>query len=223
MENEIIEGDPIRMFKEETRFKVKDIANESHFDPWCDINVDATLKDAIVLLTKNNLRRVAVVAGERVIHVLTLTDILKYLLNKRLIDSVLQQEVESLHSDHKAVIKIKNSEPTNKALKLMKQNNINGVAVVDQQDRIVGNISASDLKSIKFDSTLMPTLRSPIQQFLQDRQKIIYSVAPHSKIEEVMNSMISHRVHRMYVVDTNNHVLSCISQLDIVKLIASKL
>ena len=70
VENELIEGDPMRMFAEETRFKVADIASmpvswvfffeerlisfcqkifldASSKDPWCDLDNDKTMKDAL--------------------------------------------------------------------------------------------------------------------------------------------------------------------------------
>lgn len=54
----------------------------------------------------------------------------------------------------------------------MKQHNINGVAVVDADNKLVGNVSSSDLKHVKFDNTMMPQMRAPIKDFIHSVRKL---------------------------------------------------
>ena len=100
------------------------------------------------------------------VRVLTLTDMLKYVFNNKLMGHIARETLHSLKLDNNAVIKMSADEPLHKAFRLMKDNNINGVAIVDSHEMLIGNISASDLKDMKFDQKIMQTLRSPIRDYI---------------------------------------------------------
>jgi CBS domain-containing protein len=169
------------------RFLFSFPSDESSHDPYCDIDINSSLKDAISkqlhsndnsiqiffldskteLILDHKLKRLAIVSQGKLVNILTLTDILKYLMEHNLFGAIGDQTLSSLHLAQRDVVRVLATEPTSKALKLMKQHKINGVAIVDSNDILVGNLSASDLKLLKFDQTIMTTLRAPVQEFMK--------------------------------------------------------
>jgi len=101
------------------------------------------------------------------------------------------------------VITINESKQAIEAFKLMHEKNVSAIAVVNDEDALVGNISSSDLKTIGSDAKLLSNLFLPIPEFVKllPGHDHTIAVTPSATFAEVVTKLDSARVHRVYVVD----------------------
>jgi len=161
-----------------------------------------------------------------VVSILTLTDILAY-INKHTLfmDKINEKTVENLQLGYRNVVSISRTSKAFEAFLLMHQNEISGVAITDDKARLVGNISASDLKHINYDTEIMKRLSQPVDQYLvaSTQKTVPITVHPDSQIKEIIHKMISNHVHRVYVVTpSTGQLLGVISQIDMIELITEQ-
>lgn len=111
------------------------------------------------------------------------------------------------------VEKIYRNEPTIRAFDRMLSKNITGVAVVDEQNRLVGNISARDLKFIDSDGKWWARLLATAGEYLHwmnfllpdpNRSKGAIFVTPTDTFEIVLKFLTKYHIHRVYIV--NNEI-----------------
>jgi len=114
------------------------------------ITPDTSLHDTHRLMTDNNIRRLPVLKEKRLVGIVTLGDVrgaepsgatslsiweVNYLLAKLNIDEIMHKEVIS-------TLKVATIED---AAKIMFENKISGLPVVDNQDNLIGIITESDI------------------------------------------------------------------------------
>lgn len=96
------------------------------------------------------------------------------------------------------------------AFETMINNNIQGVAVADENGKLVGNLSLRDLKAIGSDASRFWRLQQTVQHFLEKlyheraaatgvRHRHALYVLPDATIEEVIVAFKTHSVHRLYI------------------------
>jgi len=121
----------------------------------------------------------------------------------------------------KKVLQVKKSTLLIDAFQLIYDNNVYGVAVVDNDGKFVGNISAADLQYCVDEN--LSFLGYPIEDVIEaNPQKKFQSVnpgvcLPSWSLIEVMKLMVQARVHRIYVVDSmhNFHPIGVITMTDV--------
>jgi CBS domain-containing protein len=113
------------------------------------------------------------------------------------------------------------------AMMKLEESRVSGIAVTDNGDQIVGNISASDLKRMQVDSPLQLCydIYQPIKLFLN------ISDDPHAKklpkfhpifvnpsdtLGQVIDLVNSKSIHRVYVVDSKKKLMGEVSLCDII-------
>jgi len=127
------------------------------------------------------------------------------------------------------VVSVRQTDRAIDAFQMMEEINLSGVAVLDQNDRLVDALSIRDLRAMSTDGHLFWRLFNPIHTFLetirQDHTATSSSSSPstisgltgstmtpaHPKqvvcctvldtLETVINMVVHHRVHRVFVVD----------------------
>jgi len=117
------------------------------------------------------------------------------------------------------------------AFKLIWSNNVTGVGVVDDEGKLVGNLSASDLKNTKFIPVgeLIHDLYQPIKNFLHVRtnlrEKIIFAefsnpqpkiINPDTTMQQVVDIIVKNKIHRVFVVDGEKRPTAVLSLCDII-------
>ena len=110
----------------------------------------ARMLDAHKLMRENNIRRVPVVKGGKVVRIVTRSDIreaepsdattlnvweVHYLLAKLEVRDIMSKDVVTLHED----------DTIKKAAQLMNSKKIGGLPVVDDHNRLIGIITESDV------------------------------------------------------------------------------
>ncbi len=96
------------------------------------------------------------------------------------------------------------------ALKLMAENKIGGIPVVDSQSRLVGIVTNRDLRFEK-------NFKKPIAQVMTPRENLI--TAQHGitlkKAEEILQQ---HKIEKLPIVDKSNKLVGLITYKDIIKI-----
>lgn len=129
------------------------------------------------------------------------------------------------------------------ALDLMIEHHVSGLPVLDQEDRCIGVVSASDILTVESehaaleheslgayfdaDTQSWESVRiAPDDERLADidvqyvMSSELISAAPDAPISAVAKLMINHEVHRVMVVDENRRLLGIVSALDFVRVAA---
>eukprot|EP01133_Synstelium_polycarpum_P007853 gene7853-9215_t len=101
----------------------------------------------------------------------------------------------------KSLISIKNTQPVYEALKVLYSERIYGMAIVDDANKVVGNISIID---IKYASNYLDKLSLPLKDFF--KQRPIYTCSSDSTLLEVLNQFIDKGIHRLHIVANNQPI-----------------
>jgi len=104
------------------------------------------------------------------------------------------------------------------ALERLYKNRISGLALVDHEFKLSGNLSASDLRGMN--PTAFDFFTGSIFQFLAKAitgwAKPTLSVGPGNTFADVIKTLADERVHRLYITDQMGHPLGLISLIDVI-------
>jgi CBS domain-containing protein len=150
----IEKGQHVEDFKEklEKEFKkeVGFIMNKSKRDYWHSIPSKIDLHEAITKLADPNIHRLTVFDSENPAHVqgvLSQYGVLQFLNSQKpRLDERLKLKVRDVWPESRPVYTVKCTESVLSAFYAMNISKISGMAVVDESGKMVGNISASDIR-----------------------------------------------------------------------------
>eukprot|EP00736_Rhodelphis_marinus_P013180 Rmarinus@m.20015 len=162
-------------------------------------------------------------------RMLSQTDILKYIaahsgdlgcvLDKTVAELNLgkhQLNLTAKDSQKKAEI-IPHTSSAMKGFQVMYKFQITGVGVVDEHGKLVGNLSASDVRGLKLDMVKDVTL--PVLEYLKAVKGAVGPVAScteSTKLGDVVNELLKKRIHRSWVVDSKGAPTSVVSMSDVI-------
>jgi len=137
-----------------------------------------------------------------------------------------------------AVVSITTKERAIDAFMAMHDKRVSAVAVVDDDGKIVGNISASDMKTIGYDGALLSRLFYPASEFL----KLISSHGhvpspgnPHppapapvvatrdTSFRAIIGTLVNSRIHRVYVVDEAQRPIGVVGYTEMLRAVQDSL
>jgi 5'-AMP-activated protein kinase regulatory gamma subunit len=124
---------------------------------------------------------------------------------------------------------VKKIRDTNSALdgfRLMSEHRINGVAVVDKNDKFVDALTAKDIKAIG-EKVNLSLLKLPVLDYLERSRKMGgvkftgegTTCSENITLREVIKKLGQNKRHRIFVVDEENKVLRVISLGDVIKIL----
>lgn len=221
-----------------------EIADLSHRNPFFPVDSSAPLLEALHLMVKWRVHRIPVMDSEgELITVLSQSQITSHIyrylwcFDSSLLkltaaslaagtkpsdptDATSESKVVSVHVNDRAV----------DAFIAMHEKRVSGVAVLDENGKIVGNISASDLKAVGFDGALMKRLFYTVSEFMRLINKPITSmhagsgpavVHKDSSFNSVVGLLVNTKIHRVYVVDKEDHPIGVVGHGEILKAVES--
>lgn len=110
------------------------------------------------------------------------------------------------------------------AFRKLSQSQWTALAVLNAAGELVGNLSASDVRSV-FADQLPQELKKSVEQFLvaQGGGKPTHPITASAtdKVEDVIQKMLLAHVHHVWVVDAAQKPVVCVSMSDIVAALAS--
>jgi len=225
--NERLESDYVDFLSKEEEFKgrqTSDVADLSKRNAMVPVNVGATLLDAVQNMASNMVQRIPILDKDgNIIDLLTQSSIIAYLAKHiEQLGPAVHKSLKELNFEKKPVISIDHSKCAIDAFKLMAENRVSGIAVLDTNKKLMANISARDLRSIQQDAQLFERLYYSVGEFVSHvRQENYRAVHPSicctfdDTFQKVIMRLAAARIHRIYVVDENRHPISVISLHDV--------
>jgi len=211
---------------------IKDLLGASSRNaPKC-IGYESSLLTLISMLSNPHIHRVAVINEQKdLVGLVSQSKIVEFMYGKK--DQLGEQlkvqvkswlkktDVVTIHMDRFVI----------EAFQTIWDEMVSGLAVVNDEGKLVSNISASDLRNTKMKpGQIIHELYQPLKQFLHIRsstkeQIMMGDLPKHDPIfvtaeatmQEVMERVITNKIHRVYVVDSNNKPTGVISLCDIMK------
>eukprot|EP00656_Telonema_subtile_P013641 TRINITY_DN1692_c0_g1_i5.p1 TRINITY_DN1692_c0_g1~~TRINITY_DN1692_c0_g1_i5.p1 ORF type:complete len:163 (-),score=36.68 TRINITY_DN1692_c0_g1_i5:128-616(-) len=127
------------------------------------------------------------------------------------------------------VVSVTHTTPAIEAYKRMETEKVSGAAVLDEQGRVVGNLSASNLRGIRRDQLAQLLLH--VKDFLDLQQRQRHGVVHEEQLpcfvvhqgdtlSELLQAFTCNRVHRLYVVDADGAPLAVITLTDVMNFLA---
>jgi len=177
------------------------------------------------LAKERDLHRLVVVNDEGVIlNMITQSHVIDF-LNKNMnnIGEKLNKPVSEIY--RQGVFSVKEDDMAIEAFKLMSANRISGVAIVDEDGKLKGNISNRDLKAISTDGSLFWRLFSKAKNFRIHARKDADPAPPRGTVtvhaQDTLRTVISrlseNQIHRVYVIDADRRPLGVISLRDVLQ------
>ncbi|KAI9724591.1 MAG: cell separation during budding [Chrysothrix sp. TS-e1954] len=209
-----------RKGRERKEIPLRDIQSIGRREPIVTLPHTETLKRAVELLG-SGVHRILVTRGNthEVGGVLTQLRLVRFFWenarNFPEIDRLYPASLMDLHQvGSKGVVSINGDRPLTDALKLMSDESITSLPVLDNHHNVVGNISHVDVKLL-IKSTSLPLLKSSCIHFIsvilseqgmndgKDSFPVFY-VAPHSSLAHSVAKLVATRSHRMWIVDSTS-------------------
>jgi len=119
------------------------------------------------------------------------------------------------------VVSVKNDQKTIDAFKLIRDKNVNGVAVLDDSGKLMGNLSASDLRVIGYSMKIIQRLFLSVGEFLSlippSSEFVLVCVTELTTFEELLVKIQLTKVHRLYVVKEDKTLVGVLTLTDILR------
>eukprot|EP01133_Synstelium_polycarpum_P007335 gene7335-8541_t len=176
----------------------------------------ATLFSAFETLSKSGVNRIAVVdADDEILDIVTQFDLIHWLHeNLDKMGSKRTESIKNIGASNQYVMSVLKEEQVIDALKLIKIMAVGGVAVINDDGILVGNLSGRDIKKIGKKGEHWKLLFSPVIDFV-DREPIVCT--DNDTIEDVIKIFVSKNVHRVYIVDDDFKTMGVITLRDIIR------
>jgi CBS domain-containing protein len=139
----------------------------------------------------------------------------------------LEASIETLKiCDYQTIIYANEEDMVVDAYERMLNNNITSIPILDTMSKCVGVLSMSDIisalnKTDTYDEDMINNLScSEFNNFVKPNEKLKPIVVDLSQtLDDVLKSIILHKIHHVYVVNNDEQIVGVISYVDIIKLL----
>jgi CBS domain-containing protein len=232
-----LEGKPEKVAQE--KLTVIEQKIDYKLDDAVTIDETASILDALKLSIDNHAHRVLALNSEgRISNLITQSRIIQFVAV--MLDNLPKttKTLEELKLGVSPVLTISENSTAFQAFKLMREKRISGLAVVNDDGKLVGSISASDLKIIGYDVKFWNLLGLPVKQYLRELNKashpefrshlflwarepsgepIVIQCKKTDTLKFAVKLLNFYRVHRVYVVDENNRPVSILTLREVLQ------
>lgn len=208
-----------------------DIINASERNPWVDVYEGLPLRSLMDMFGKNvNLHRVCVSNPDGgIIGSISQSRVINFLAdNINKFPEIANKKLSQWLAPRFRVVSVKPSDKTLSAFELMIQKKVSGVAIIDDNFKIVGALSASDLKR-SLSTNVFTDLHLPIALYLEKATVDFARSAPKSEhpvictmdstLQDILAILDKNHVHRIFVVDKDRKPIDILSLCDIIELL----
>lgn len=161
--------------------------------------------------------------------ILTQSRVAKYIANRSVeLGEFGRLQIKDLPIVSKNITKIKEGERLINAFLTIYSHNVTGVAVVDEKDNIIGNVSLSDFKDIGFRVDQFPKLFIPISSFLNKKDegrnvpKLVWTDNT-TTLSDMLIQLRNEGVHRIYIREDKESPTGVVTMTDIMNLFCKAL
>jgi CBS domain-containing protein len=176
--------------------QISEISNKTHVDLKSIIKTPITVPpntsilDARDILLRHKIGRLVVEFGKKPVGIITEKDIAKNVsvYNKKPIGKMLVSEIMT-----KPLITVFDDSKIKDCAKLMKENNISSVVVINRKNKLIGVVTKTDLVSTFLVKSSASFLVSKIMS------KKLITVSPDASIFEVQSILFNNKISRVIV------------------------
>ncbi|KAL9628124.1 MAG: hypothetical protein Q9204_006095 [Flavoplaca sp. TL-2023a] len=202
---------------------LRDAKSLGNKEPFMTLPATANLTHAIEVFGGGVHRIIIVEEGtDNVVGILSQLRLVKFLWengrNFPIIDALYSQSIKDLGIGSQLTISVNGDKPLKEALKLMNNEGLTSLAVVDNQSNVVGNISNVDVKLLTKSSSA-PLLDNTCIHFisvilstrgLNDGKDSfpVFHVNPYSTLAHTVAKLVATKAHRMWVTDSPSPSIS---------------
>jgi len=177
------------------------IINRSNRNDLKTVEYNTPLSIVVNMFSKE-IHRVGVVDNGKLVNILSQSDMIRFLTTRGVyIGSALTKSIKDIGLEPLGVCCVLDTLPTVDAIRFMRNNRLSGVGIVDNQNRLVANFSATDLLSLNEENFMTITL--PVKEFVEriHRFKPPVFAREIDTLETVLLKCVVHQVHRIYIVN----------------------
>lgn len=202
---------------------VSDLTTRAFWCPFVALDESSSLFDAMLLLGQYGLHRIPVLAHaseghDKMTNLITQSALLK-LLDRHLHffhDLTKRSLLDLGLGTPKNVISIDEHKSVLDAFHLIRDQRVSAVPVTNIKGQLVGNVSARDARSLVKDPTMMSMLHGPLIKWLSGDYMETITCSPTDSLEVAMKRLNENGVHRIYLVDDNQHLVRVLSLRDVI-------
>jgi len=209
--------------------KVESITDFSH-NPFTPVKASDSVYDAVTAFITKNSHRCPIMDDQGSISsIVTQAAVINLIAtHPGCLGELGKKTVKDLDLGTKPVVTVTKHTRTIDAFKIMHQTGVSGIGVVDNNDKLIGNLSARDLKAID-SSNIYSSMYVSAGAFIQKiRQESLQENHPAISCTEattldfVVGRLAANRIHRLYVCDANYIPIRVISLRDVLKAICKQ-
>jgi len=202
---------------------IGDVVNFSHLNKPVLIDEDKSIADAINLFkspsTYFRLHRIGVVSAKGyLVNVISQSDIVRFAAQNLSHLENANEKLSTFSGLIRSPIMLQIDCPFSEALETLYKNKISGLALVDQEFRLSGNLSASDLRGMN--SLAFDFFNGSTMQFLikgtKSTMKRTQSVAADTTFGEVIQLLSDQKIHRAYIYTPHGFPSGFVSLIDVI-------
>lgn len=208
-----------------TQYNSTKVSDLRHRQMRKEVHPNFSLYHAFENLSKFGDHRLAVLEfNNRILGVVTQSMIINWIYEN--IDDLGSARTNSIKDmrPYSTVAAVNETALAIQAFNLMKEKDVQGLAVVDATGRLVDNISARDLRGINPGNERFRKLYSTVKKFKADVKEnfvdtpiTVQYVLPSATFEDVLRKMYERDIHRVFVVgdEVNRRPVDVITQTDV--------
>jgi len=172
--------------------------------------------------------RLVVCEGKTIVNYITQSDAVEFLYKNKMLGPSASKTVETLQLATKDVITVKQSELVVEAFKKMTIEKVGGVGVVDDQNQLVGCISAHDIRAVTSSGELLEHLYQPYEPYREimftlkvPTKAHVVKATAETTLEGVVTTLLNEKVHRVFLTDKMEHPTGIISLADVLRCVST--
>jgi len=198
------------------------VGNFSQRNSTLIMDANESIQNVIDDIAFDNYHRIALIENGFIVGVVTQSNLLEFFYKHNMwenMGSLSWQSVTNLKLGLREVCTVSPGTIVMDALKLMVQNRVSALAVVDNNKKLIGNLSASDMKNIGYDMELYTKLFGTVEDFIrpQFQTSLPVTVTPNTQFRDILALYDKKKIHRLYVTDSTNNVIGVVTPGDVLK------
>lgn len=193
------------------------------------ITQGSSLWEAIQLFAQESVHRLIVTSEDGSIQqFLTQSAVVRYLAaNADKLGPRFEKTLQSVGlAGHVSVFSVESKDKALEAFKLISDEKLSAVGVVDENGVLIGNISSRDIRMIREDAEFIQRLYLPASAFLIKMQKTFnvpeepITATGQETVKDIILRLSQFRIHRIYVVDAEKKPQRVVSMTDLLQYVA---
>jgi len=205
-----------------SQLRIRDATNISQYNPWCPVYIGKPLLSVMDMFSGGTIHRVPISDEQgSIVSIISQSKVVEFLsgiiprfgnaASRTVSECFAPKVVECTHLEDRI----------GDAFSKIKQLRLSGLAVVNAEGVLAGNISASDMKAVIIDN-LCSELREPVGVLMKRAAeafehpfRALYCYT-NDTLQQVLLTFATEQIHRLYIVNEGKQLLGVITLSDII-------